>query len=34
MGKTPTGWWVEEKISDDEFLNMIESLVKQKAIVI
>jgi hypothetical protein len=32
--KNPTGWWYEEKISDDEFLNVIENLVARKIILI
>ena len=32
--KNSAGWWSEEKISDDEFLNIIENLVKRKIIVI
>ena len=32
--KISTGWWYEEKISDDDFLNMIENLVKRKIIVV
>jgi hypothetical protein len=28
------GWWYEEKISDDQFLNMIGNLVKEKIIII
>ena len=32
--KTSVGWWHEEKISDVEFLNIIENLVKRKIIVI
>ena len=32
--KTTAGWWSEDKISDDDFLNMIENLVKRKIIII
>ena len=32
--KTSAGWWSEEKISDVEFLNMIQNLTKRKIIVI
>ena len=32
--KTSTGWWHEEKISDDEFTNLLENLIKRKIIVI
>ncbi len=32
--KVTMGWWYEEKISDDQFLNMIGNLVKEKIIII
>ena len=32
--KYTAGWWYEEKISDSDFLNMIENLVKRKIIVV
>jgi len=32
--KTSAGWWSEEKISDVEFLNMIQNLVKREIIVV
>ena len=32
--KTTAGWWSEDKISDDDFLNMIENLVKRKIIIV
>ena len=32
--KNPVEWWSEEKISDDEFLNLIENLVKRKILVV
>jgi len=32
--KVSAGWWFEEKISDDEFLNIIENLVKQRIIIV
>ena len=32
--KISSGWWYEEKISDDEFLNIITNLVEKKIIVV
>ena len=32
--QTPASWWYEEKISDEQFLNIIENLVKREIIVI
>ena len=32
--KSSVEWWSEEKISDDDFLNIIENLVKRKIIVV
>ena len=32
--KNSAGWWYEEKISDDDFINIIENLVKRKIIVL
>jgi hypothetical protein len=32
--KITASWWSEDKISDDDFLNMIKNLVKRKIIII
>ena len=32
--KNSAGWWYEEKISDDEFLNIVENLVKRQIIIV
>jgi hypothetical protein len=32
--KTTVGWWHEEKISDDEFLNIIKNLIEREIIII
>jgi len=32
--KITAGWWSEDKISDDDFLNLIENLVQRKIIII
>jgi len=32
--KISAGWWYEEKISDDDFLNLIENLVKRKIVIV
>ncbi len=32
--KISSGWWYEEKITDDEFLNIIINLVERKIIVV
>jgi len=32
--KTASLWWSEDKISDDDYLNIIENLVKRKIILV
>ena len=32
--KTIVGWWYEDKITDDEFLNIIKNLVEREIIII
>ena len=32
--KTTVGWWYAEKISDDEFLNIIKNLVEREIIIV
>ncbi|MBA4436600.1 MAG: peptidase, partial [Nitrosopumilaceae archaeon] len=32
--KNPASWWYEEKITDEQFLNIIENLVQREIIVI